>query len=295
MFDAFEAAVKAGGGEIVPVEQASALIWADPAAAGEFPGVVSKAPSIEWVQLPYAGIEKFADQLDPSLTWTCGKGVYAEPVAEHVVALMLAGFRDLNEVIPATSWPAQTGRNLLGATVVVVGAGGITESLMRLLEPWNVNFRVIRRSDEPMPGAERTVRQVDLVSVHEVIADADAVVLAAALTEETKHMVDADFLDAMATDGWLINVARGGFVDHDALVAALTNGSIAGAALDVTTPEPLPDGHRLWELPNAIITPHVANTPEMGLPLIAERVRTNIAHWIAGDRLLGLVDIEDGY
>ncbi len=292
MFEAMVEAVLAGGGEPAPIAEASALMWADPAAATEFPLVVAEAPELEWVQLPYAGIETFAANLDPTLLWTCGKGVYAEPVAEHVIALTLAGFRDLYTSIPATSWPAQRGRNLLGARVTIIGAGGITESLLRLLEPWNTTTTVVRRSAEPMLGADRTVLIAD---VHDAIRSADVVVLAAALTADTHNLVDAAFLDAMNDEGWLVNVARGGLVDTDALVAALTEGRIGGAALDVTEPEPLPDGHPLWEIDRCIITPHVGNTPEMGLPLIAERVRQNVVRWIAGDELLGLVDVEAGY
>ena len=295
MFEAMVNAVEAAGGELVPIAEASALMWADPAAADAFPGAVAAAPELEWVQLPYAGIENFANQLDPELLWTCGKGVYAEPVAEHVIALTLAGFRHLHTASRATSWPKQEGRNLLGANVVVVGAGGITESLVRLLEPWETRVSIIRRSSKPMAGVERTVAQSDSNAVHELLSEADVVVLAAALTPETTGMVDAAFLEAMQQHAWLINVARGGHVDHDALLDALRSEQIGGAALDVTTPEPLPDGHALWAEPNCIITPHVGNTPEMGLPLIAERVRQNVARWIAGDELIGPVDVAAGY
>ena len=292
MFEALVEAVLAAGGEPAPVAEASALMWADPAAAAEFPFVVAQAPQLEWVQLPYAGIEKFAANLDPALTWTCGKGVYAEPVAEHAIALTLAGFRDLYTAIPATSWPVQRGRNLLGARVTIIGAGGITESLLRLLEPWNTTTTVVRRSPVPMPGADRTVQ---ITAVYEAVAKADVVVLAAALTADTHNMVDEAFLDAMDENGWLVNVARGGLVDTGALVTALSEGRIGGAALDVTDPEPLPDGHPLWHVDGCIITPHVGNTPEMGLPLIAERVRQNVLRWIAGEELIGLVDVEAGY
>lgn len=285
-------AVIAAGGEPAPIAEASALMWADPAAAAEFPDAVHAAPDLEWIQLPYAGIENFAASLDPSRIWTCGKGVYAEPVAEHVVTLTLAGFRDLYTSIPAKSWPRQEGRNLLGANVTVIGAGGITESLLRLLEPWRTKTTVVRRTLEPLPGAARTV---SMEQAHDAVANADVVVLAAALTAETRGMVDSAFLAAMHDDAWLVNVARGGLVVTDDLVEALVQGSIAGAALDVTDPEPLPDGHALWDLDNCIITPHVGNTPEMGLPLIAERVRQNVERWIAGDELIGLVDVEAGY
>lgn len=292
MFDAMMQAVLDAGGEPAPIAEASALMWADPAAAADFPSAVANAPGLEWVQLPYAGIENFAAQLDPAKIWTCGKGVYADPVAEHIITLTLAGFRHLHVSIPAMSWPAQEGRNLLGAKVTVIGGGGITESLIRLLEPWNTTITVVRRSRTPVPGAAKTVT---MDGVTDAIAGADVVVLAAALTDETRDMVDEEFLRQMNDDAWLVNVARGGLVVTDDLVDALSGGLIAGAALDVTNPEPLPEGHALWHLPNCIITPHVGNTPEMGIPLIAERVRQNVTNWISGDDLIGLVDVEVGY
>ena len=285
-------AVVAAGGEVVPISEASALMWADPAAANAFPAAVAEAPHLEWVQLPYAGIENFADQLDPSLTWTCGKGVYAEPVAEHVIALTLAGFRHLHTASRAASWPEQQGRNLLGAKVTVIGGGGITESLIRLLEPWNTEVSVVRRSSTALPGAAHTVTADQTL---DAVRGADVVVLAAAVTNDTLGMVDAAFLAAMENDAWLVNVGRGALVVTSDLVEALRAGAIGGAALDVTDPEPLPDEHPLWGEPNCIITPHVANTPEMGLPLLAERVRQNVERWIAGDELIGLVDVEAGY
>jgi phosphoglycerate dehydrogenase-like enzyme len=99
----------------------------------------------------------------------------------------------------------------------------------------------------------------------------------------------------MDPSSWLVNVARGRHVDTGALVTALQDGSIAGAALDVTDPEPLPDGHPLWDLSNCIITPHTADTIEMVVPLLAERIRTNVSLFAAGETLVGLVDPEAGY
>ena len=292
MYDAMVEAVNAAGGDVVPIQEASALMWADPAAADAFPAAVAAAPGLQWVQLPYAGIENFADQLDPELAWTCGKGVYAEPVAEHVIALTLAGFRHLHTASRATSWPAQQGKNLLGAKVTVIGGGGITESLLRLLEPWNTEVTVVRRSDVAVPRAAHTVTADRML---DAVTGADVVVLAAAVTNETLGLVNADFLAAMDDDAWLVNVGRGALVVTNDLVAALQSGAIGGAALDVTDPEPLPDGHPLWDEPNCIITPHVANTPEMGLPLIARRVRENVERWIRGDELIGPVDVQAGY
>ena len=296
MHEAFAAAVRDAGGEVAvsasDLAEAKALVWADPYANHLYPDVSATLPAVEWVQLPYAGIEPFLDHLDPRLVWTCAKGVYADPVAEWVMAALLMGLRDFHLFAAADSWCAETGRNLLGARITVLGGGGITRSLLRLLEPWGCEVTVVRRSGEPVTGAARTL---PLARVHEAVAGADAVVVALALTSETRQVVDAALLESMGPQCWLVNVARGGHVDQAALGAALRTGLIAGAVLDVTDPEPLPDSSELWGLPNCVITPHIGNTREMGLPLIAGRVGENVRRWLAGEELLGLVDIGLGY
>ena len=296
MHSAFVAAVHDAGGEVAlsaaELAEAGALVWADPYANRRYPEVIASLPAVEWVQLPYAGIEPFLEHLDTRLVWTCAKGVYADPVAEWVMAALLMGLRDFHLFAAAQSWCAETGRNLLGARITVLGGGGITRSLLRMLEPWGCEVTVVRRSHEPVVGAARTLT---LARVHEAVAGADAVVVAVALTEQTQRVVDAALLESMGPQCWLVNVARGGHVDHDALGAALRSGVIAGAVLDVTDPEPLPDSSELWGLPNCVITPHIGNTREMGLPLITGRVRENVRRWLAGEDLLGLVDIALGY
>lgn len=295
MHEAFTGAVRDAGGEVAGtagLADAQAMIWADPYAANLYPELIAAAPAVQWVQLPYAGIEPFVDHLDERLVWTCAKGVYADPVAEWVMAALLMGLRDFHLFAAADSWCAESGRNLLGARITVLGGGGITRSLLRLLEPWGCEVTVVRRSSEPVAGAARTFALAD---VHQAVTGADAVVVALALTDETRHVVDAALLEAMGPQCWLVNVARGGHVDHGALGAALRSGVIAGAVLDVTDPEPLPDSSELWRLANCIITPHIGNTREMGLPLITNRVRENVRRWLAGEKLLGLVDISLGY
>jgi phosphoglycerate dehydrogenase-like enzyme len=291
MHAAFVEAVRAGGGELVPLGEAEAMVWADPARADVFPELLAAAPAVRWIQLPYAGVEPFLPYLDAEHVWTCGKGVYARPVAEHALALALAGLRGLGTYVRADHWREPIGRNLLGAEVVIVGGGGICNELLRLLSPFECEVTVVRRR----PGALRGARVVGPEESRSVVAAADVVVLALALTPETSGIVDATILAAMQPHAWLVNVARGAHVVTDALVDALRAGRIGGAALDVTDPEPLPPGHPLWALPNCIVTPHVANTPEMGLPLIAARVRDNVARFAAGRPLEGLVDVHLGY
>ena len=108
-------------------------------------------------------------------------------------------------------------------------------------------------------------------------------------------LIGAAELALMEPHAWIVNVARGRHVVTDDLVDALQNGVIGGAGLEVTEPEPLPDGHPLWTLDNCVITPHVGNTLEMGLPLITARVEENVRRWIAGDDLLGILDPAAGY
>ena len=292
MHSAFVDAVRSAGGEVVDLAGADALVWADPGRADLYPEVLAAAAPLAWVQLPYAGIEPFAQYLDEDRIWTCGKGVYSEPVAELVMAGALTAFRDLHRFIPAQTWGNRTGRNLLGASVTILGGGGITESLVRLLEPWHCDITVVRRSSEAFPGARRTLTTDRL---EEALASAELVVGALALTPDTTEIINASSLGAMRPDAWLVNVARGGHVDHEALDSALRSGTIAGAILDVTEPEPLPDESPLWELDNCVITPHVGNTAEMGLPLIAGRVRENARRWLAGEELIGVVDVAAGY
>ena len=287
------AAVQDGGGTVVGLsDEPDALVWMAPDDPDGLADAVRSAPSLRWVQLPFAGVERFTEVLDPSLTWACAKGVYADPVAEHALALALAGLRSLPERARARSWGEQAAATLYDAEVVVLGAGGITTSLLGLLAPFRCTTTVVRRSGEPVAGATRTVGTDRL---DEVLGDALVVVLALALTEQTRHVVGAPQLRAMRRDAWLVNVARGAHVDTDALVSALQEGELAGAALDVTDPEPLPDGHPLWALPNCLITPHTANPWQTAQPLLAARIADNVRRDVAGDPLEGLVDLEAGY
>ena len=287
-------AVRAGGGAVVDPADAEVLVWAVPGDGGELTGVLDANPGIRWVQLPWAGIERQVDAVraHPERTWTCAKGVYAEPVAELALTLLLAGRRGLGTYARATTWERPRGDNVVGARVVVAGGGGITESLLRMLAPLDCEVTVVRRRPSPLAGAANVVGPDELDAV---LAGADALVLALALTPETDGLIDRRRLDLLADRAWLVNVARGRHVVTDDLVAALRDGSLGGAGLDVTEPEPLPDGHPLWALPNVLITPHVGNTPEMAVPLLSRRITDNLRRWAAGAPLLGGVDPDLGY
>ena len=286
-------AVVAGGGQVVEPSRAEAVIWTDPRDADGLAALLeAEGGHVDWVQLPYAGIERFGPVLDHDRTWSCAKEIYGPQVAELALALLLAGFRNLGRYASAITWQPLGERNLLGARLVLLGGGGITANLVRVLRPFGCQLTVVRRNPTPMEGVTAVFGTGDL---DEVLDGADGLVVALALTPETTGIVAAAQLERLADHAWVINVARGPHIVTGDLVAALAAGTIGGAGLDVTDPEPLPDGHPLWSFPNCIITPHVANTWEMAVPSLASQVADNVRRWAAGEPLLGPVDVHAGY
>jgi len=294
-------AVRAGGAEVVAPAQAQALVWTD---AGYDDGgssgpeglkaLVAKHPHFDWVQLPWAGVEPYAEAgvFDHKRRWTCGKGVYARPVAEHALALALAGLRDLKRFATMQSWGEQSGISLAGGKATIFGGGGIAGELIALLVPFQAEITVVRRHPHDMDGVKRVL---GYDTRYEALRGADVVFVACALTPETTGLISSIELELMEPHAWLVNVARGQHVLTEDLVLALRDDTIGGAALDVTDPEPLPDGHPLWELPNCFITPHTANTEDMARPLLGERITANVRRYAAGQELIGLVDPSLGY
>jgi phosphoglycerate dehydrogenase-like enzyme len=284
-------AVSASGCKVVSdVERAEGLIWCSPRPSG-LEDVLQAAPGLAWVQLPFAGVEGFVPMLSNDRIWTAAKGIYGPAVAELALALMLAGLRRIGSFARAHSWKSLEQTSLWDAKVTILGGGGIARSLVALLSPFNCRVVVVRRTDAPIEGAEieSTTR------LPEALAGAAAVVLALPLTPRTKGLVNARFLGQMDSSAWLVNVARGGIVVTSDLTVALQNGAIGGAALDVTDPEPLPDEHPLWALDNCIITPHAANTFQLGTGHLVALVKENASRFQQGEPLLGQVDVEAGY
>jgi len=287
------AAIEDGGGRLGPLEEAAGVVW-----LGHDPGALpALGDGVRWVQLSSAGVEQWlrAGAITGERTFTSATGAYGLPVAEHALALMLAADKGLAAFARARSWDGDgrtEARALEGATVAIVGAGGIGRALIGLLAPFGAEVLAVTRRGRDVPGAAHTYAATELDAVW---PQAHHVVLAAPATDGTRRLVGARELAAMRADAWLVNVARGSLVDTDALVAALREGAIAGAALDVTDPEPLPDGHPLWELPTALITPHVATPPEAERRHFAARVRENVRRLAAGEPLEGVIDPEGGY
>lgn len=291
-------AVAGGGGLVAPLESCDALVWTDGLDADGLAEALERAGDVAWVQLPFAGVERFTAHFGRARRWTCAKRVYAEPVAEMALALGLAGLRGLPAYARAEGWSGPTGwtspgsASLLGANVTIIGGGGIAEALIRMLAPFGCHVTVVRRTVQHMDGVEVVL---DIDRLAEALPGADLVVLALALTPDTDGLIGHDELALMEPHAWIVNVARGRHIVTPDLVAALRNRTIGGAALDVTDPEPLPADHPLWGLDNCIVTPHVGVTAQVGDPLLAELVRSNVHRFAVGDELLGLVDETAGY
>ena len=294
-------AVVAAGAEIVDASEAEALVWTDDAhGLGDQPGpealrgLLNEHPNIKWVQLPWAGVEPYAQAgvFDHEHLWTCGKGVYARPVAEHALALTLAGMRDIKRFANADRWTEQAGISLVEGKVTIFGGGGIGTELVKLLRPFDCEITVVRLRPEPMEGVTRVF---GYETRYDALRGADAVIVACALTPDTTGLISSVELELMEPHAWLVNVARGQHVVTEDLVVGLREDVIGGAALDVTDPEPLPQGHPLWELPNCLITPHTGNTEDMAVPLLSERITANVKRYAAGEELLGGVDPDLGY
>ncbi|WP_406272039.1 D-isomer specific 2-hydroxyacid dehydrogenase family protein [Nocardia sp. NBC_00881] len=296
-----EKAVQEAGATVSELDEARALVWAG--GPGEFPDELPA--TVEWVQLPAAGIEDwFATGIFtkyPDVRFTSAAGAFAASVAEHALMLLLAGVRYLPEHLRAVRWRQQDFfphvGTLRGKTVTIVGAGGIGRALIPMLVPLGAHVIAVNRSGRPVtgPGIPDTVETLSAHHLARIWPRTDHVVIAAPATPDTRHLLGADELSRLKPSSWVVNVARGSLIDTDALVAALASGAIGGAGLDVTDPEPLPDGHPLWGLPNAIVTPHDSNPPQLRFAAFADHVGENVTRFLAGRELLAPIDPARGY
>jgi phosphoglycerate dehydrogenase-like enzyme len=293
-FPAYEEAVASAGGLVAPLsDKTRALIWTDYSAPDLLAKVLENNPQLEWVQLPFAGVDAFANLLNAPVRFTSAKGSYKEPVAEHALALALALGRKLPTRIKANSWGKREAFSFYDSNVLLIGAGGITQELICMLNPFRANISVCRnQADVPVDGADEVF---GLPELSQKIGSADLVVIACALTDKTRGLFNLDLFGRMKPSAFLVNVARGPIVDTTALLSALDSGLLAGAGVDVTDPEPLPDGHPMFGRDDLIVTPHTADTKEIVMRHFAIRLNHNVKAFLGQGSWLGQVDPERGY
>jgi phosphoglycerate dehydrogenase-like enzyme len=272
---------------------------------GVEPDVLAKAsalPKLKLIQLRSAGAEAYTPYVADHVTLCNARGAHDPGTSEWVAAAMLAHVRHFPESAVAQhegQWVRPPfGETLDGKRVLIVGYGSIGAAVEHRLAGWDVTVERVARTARParagQPGnvgqpasaGEPEVRGIS--DLYDLLPAADVVVLLVPVTDETRGLAGARFLAAMRDGALLVNAARGPIVDTDALLAELNSGRLR-AALDVTDPEPLPDGHPLWKAPGLLLTPHVGGYVEGGTERAHEMARANLARYAAGEPLENVI------
>ena len=266
--------------------------------------MIRSAPNLVWVQSSSSGVERYlrVKELRESdtIVMTNMQGVHGATIAEHAFAMLLTLTRNMRYY----THPEQKGQwrrgqtdtppiALHGRTLLVVGLGGIGSKVAEIGNGLGMRVLATRRSKTPPP--EYVDYQGTPDELMELLPQADVVALCVPLTDQTRGMIGPAQLAAMKEGSYLINVGRGPVVVTDALVAALEDGHLAGACLDVTDPEPLPSGHPLWAMENVVITPHVSGRSELTSRIWKETYLENLRRFAAGEPLRNVVDKDAGY
>ena len=248
--------------------------------------------ALRWIQLSSAGSDTFPAWLFKGTTVTCGRGISSAPIAEYVMAVILAAEKKVEStrIHGRQDWRMIELGSVAGKTLGLLGYGTIGQAIARRAQAFDMHILISRRTgrtpDKDVVAAE---------TLQQLFSESDYLVLAAPLTEKTRHIVNAQSLAWSKPGQCIINIARGGLVDQDALLAALNGDRLDGAILDVTDPEPLPEGHPLYTHPKARITPHISYSSGGHFIRLADLIIGNFDRYIAGRPLLEIVDPRRGY
>ncbi len=270
---------------------------------------LKKATNLAWVQARSAGVDRYLKNEvlmnSDQITFSNQRAIHGPAIAEHSMAMLLSLTRNLryySDKQHAEEWVRRSREPdptlnkpiaLQGKTMFVVGLGGIGSEIAERANAFGMRVIGTRRSDKPSADyIEKVGKPDDLLKM---LPEADVVALAVPLTKETKGLINAEALKAMKKGSYLINIARGEVVDTEALIEALNSKQLAGAGLDVTSPEPLPKGHPLWSTPNVVITPHMASNSVVTDTRRAALFRENLRRFASGEPLLNVVNKELGY
>ena len=268
------------------------------------PDLPQLAPRLRWLQLTSAGVDRLLESplLRSGITVTTASGIHAIPIGEYVLGAMLALAKGFPQALAAQrerAWRPYLPEELHGKTVGIVGLGAIGREVARLAKALGMRVLACRRScpqpQERPPEAPEVDLLLPAAQLGRLLAEADYLVLAVPLTPQTRGLIGHQELAAMKPGARLINVARGAVVDEEALLAALRAGHLAGAVLDVFRQEPLPPDSELWELPNALLTPHVSGGTPRYMERAVELFCDNLRRYLAGEPLRNVVDPQRGY
>ncbi len=266
------------------------------------PAWLKRAARLRWLCSDFAGVEKYLDEAiwpSPDCLLSNSSGAYGPAIAEHIVMVLLMLLRRMPEYQSAMAeraWPCLTPiRSLTGSRVVVLGTGDVGRSAARRLRALGAAVTGVCRSGRAEEPAFDRVLPVG--QLNELLPQADALVMALPATAETAGVLSRERIALLGPQALVVNVGRGSTIDQPALVEALTARRLAGAALDVMEPEPLPPDHPLWQCPNTILTPHVSGNMALGLTcdLDVDMFCRDLGRYAAGESLENLVDRSRGY
>jgi len=248
---------------------------------------------LEWVQLISVGTDLYPDWLFRGPRVSCARGATSVALAEFALAGIFAAAKDMPAIWinTAADWKMRQIGMVAGSTLGIVGFGAIGQAIAPRAKALGMNVIATRRSDAPFGVAG--VERVD--SLEEMVERSDHLLLAAPATRETKGMISAEILARAKPGLHLINIARGLLVDDGALLAALDRGQLSLATLDVTHPEPLPDGHLFYTHPKVRLSPHLAVITDRSMPALLDKIVDNLDRFERGDALVDLVDVSKGY
>jgi D-2-hydroxyacid dehydrogenase (NADP+) len=262
---------------------------------------LARAKQLVWHHVPWAGVEGIVTPLmrDRGVVLTNSRGISAPNMAEHAIAFILAfgrAFPTFFDEQQRRAWRGWDDRpsffELTGQTVLLLGTGAIGKAIAARLRPFGCRIIGARRLGGHVEGFDDVVTFDALPSILPLV---DHVVSSLPLTPGTSRIVDRTFITSMKPGSRFYNIGRGGTVDQDALIEALHRGHLAGAGLDVTDPEPLPEDSPLWDAPNTIITGHTSGASPMTHERNAGVLRDNLRRYRSGEELLNVIDLEQGY
>ena len=268
------------------------------------PEFLAAAPKLRWIQAPSAGVDflmSFPELVESEIPLTNTRGAHGPSIAEHVFALLLS----LTRAIPTClKWQAdkmwnrnpstyRLPREIMGSTIGIIGFGAIGRNVAKRALAFDMN--VLAVDAVAGDGAPYCDEVWATERLHDLLAASDVVVVAAPYTKQTHHLLGAAEIAAMKEDAYLVVVSRGGIVDEAALASSMHSGHLAGAGIDVTEREPLPVDSPLWDLPNVIITPHLAGSSHQKERRCVEVLRENLLRFGRGEPLINVVDKRAGY
>jgi phosphoglycerate dehydrogenase-like enzyme len=266
--------------------------------SGHMRDLSAVAPRLRWLQATSAGIGQAVKRLEldrTDITFTTASGVHARPLADFCLMAMLIFAKNyvwMERDKRAKRWERYSGEELTGKTLAIVGIGRVGQEVARHGKRMDMRVTGMRRSDASVPDVDKLFDRADL---HAMLREADFLVLAAPHTPETEGIIGEDELAVLKPTAVFINIGRGALVDEDALIRALQEKRLAGAALDVLREEPPPQDSPLWDMPNVILSPHSASTVAQENARITEIFCDNLRRYLSGKPLRNVLDKQKLY